>query len=166
MERLSNRYPDLLQEVEKELYSLDLRKTEKCIVTYSEIPWFPGHQFSISLISDTQNNSLRVIKKSWDNEYDLKRFSSGIYNLDRLCIKTETVKLSLKLMEECKRIFNSITIVPETLEKTGYIMLDGIQYKLKIENDKIHKNYEWKIENEDIEHFRPLLNFLLTIEPK
>lgn len=163
MERLSNQYADLHNELKKELFNLTLGNSEKCVAAYSEIPWFPGGQISISLVSDSLNRFSKVVKKSWDNEYDLKRFSSGVFNLDRLCINTDMFLLPFEQMEECKKIFNNITFFPETLEKTDYIVLDGIEYELKIQTDNIDKKYTWKSENEDIRHFRPLINFLLAI---
>jgi hypothetical protein len=162
MERLTNRYSDLYREVKDELSILDIDKTEECITTYSEIPSFPGGQFSLFLVRVNLGQTLKLIKKHWDNEYDLKRFSSGIFNLDRLCIKTTTIKFSSKQQHQYDRIIDNILTIPETLDSDGYVTLDGTDYELKINTQKINKKYNWKMPTNEITFLKPLIDFLIS----
>ena len=45
MERFSNDYQDLRNEVKKELLTVDLKENETIAVIYSHIPSFPGGIF-------------------------------------------------------------------------------------------------------------------------
>jgi hypothetical protein len=160
MERLTNQYSELIKEVEKELYTLDITTNDKCIISYSEIPWFPGGQFSLTLIKQYLNKTFRLVQKSWDSDFDCKRFSSGVYNLDRLCIKTRSIEFPDNDQKKCENLINDIKVVPNKLEKEGYIILDGIDYKLTIKSNHVDKSYKWKIATNDIQLFTPLIDFL------
>jgi hypothetical protein len=162
MESFSNSYGDLHKELRIELSSLDLKVSEKCIVKYSEIPWFPGGQFSISLVEDNLTHTHRLIEKTWDNDFDLKRFSTGVFNLDRLCIRTRELQLSVQRQKEFQSLIQKILFVPETLERTGYIILDGIEYELSITTSSINKHYDWRLATDDIHYFKQLITFLQT----
>jgi hypothetical protein len=116
----------------------------------------------VFLIKGDLNKQYRLIQKIWDSEYDCKRFSSGIYNLDRLCIKTKSVQLSAGQEIQCKNLLDDITTVPEQLEREGYIVLDGIDYELTIKNNYVDKEYKWRIPTNDIRLFAPLIDFLTT----
>lgn len=63
MERLTNNYGDVHEEVKKELLSFDIAKNEECIMYYLEMPWFPGGQFSLFLLRDILTNHYKVIEK-------------------------------------------------------------------------------------------------------
>jgi len=101
MERISNNYHDFRDELKVELSTLNLDKNELCIVIYSEVPWFEGGQFSLSLIQNTHTNIYTLIEKTWDNEFDHKRFSTGVFNLDRLCIRTRHIEIPVSKQHEC-----------------------------------------------------------------
>ena len=162
MERLSNNYQDLINQVSQEFKIVELKEGEDLLISYSEIPWFPGGQFCISVVSTKKDNQLRLIKQSWDNEYDLNRFSSGVYNLDRLCIKTIDITISETQQNLLTDIINSISQVPDTLNDKNYIVLDGIEYHLTLSTNYTDKEYQWKVPTKDIQHFEPLIDFLLT----
>jgi len=161
MERFSNNYIDVHNEVKTELSDIELTPEESCVTKYMEMPWFPGNQFAIYIIRDDIKKNYRVTKKSWDSKYDTERFSTRVFNLDRLCIQTHNFQLSEEKQIECKTLLKSITNLPETLQDEGYIVLDGINYELKIKTDYADKLYNWKIANDNIRHFTPLINFLL-----
>jgi len=161
MERLTNEYSQLIKEVEKELSFFDIPTNDKCIVKYSEMPSLLGGQFSLFLIKGNSNN-LRLVYKIWDADYDYKRFSSGVYNLDRLCIKTHSIALSDNDQKKCEYLINNIQVVPEKLESEGFIVLDGTNYKLTIKNNYVDKEYKWKIPTNDVQVFTPLIDFLTT----
>jgi hypothetical protein len=162
MERFSNSYGDLHKELRIELSSLDLKVSEKCVVKYSEMPWFPGGQFSITLVEDNFTNTYRLIEKTWDHEFDLTRFSTGVFNLDRLCIRTRELQLPVQRQKEFQNLIQKIPFVPETLERTGYIILDGIEYELLITTDSIDRHYNWRLASDDIHYFEQLITFLQT----
>ena len=162
MERLSNNYQDLIDQVSQEFKIVELKEGEGLLISYSEIPWFPGGQFCISVVSTKKDNQLRLIKQSWDNEYDLNRFSSGVYNLDRLCIKTIDITISKTQQNLLTDIINSIPQVPNTLNDKSYIVLDGIEYHLTLSINNTDKEYQWNVPTKDIQHFEPLIYFLLT----
>jgi len=162
MERLSNSYQELINQVRQEFQTVGLNDEEDLLISYSEIPWFPGGQFCISVISTTKNNQLRIVKQTWDNEYDLNRFSSGVYNLDRLCIKKEDIEIFETQQNQLTTIINSISQLPNTLNDENYITLDGIDYQLTLRTLNVNKDYQWKVATKYINNFEPLINFLLT----
>jgi hypothetical protein len=163
MERFSNEYVNLIKQVKKELSTLDMYKTEDCLFMYSETPSFSAGHFSLFLIDDKPTGERKLFKKTWDNEYDLNRFSSGIYNLDRLCIKTRGIAFSSNQQIEYERILNNIRFIPEDLEAKGYLLLDGTQYELGIRIKNTFKKYEWKLATKEFDYFKPLIEFLTTV---
>ena len=165
MERLSNSYQELINQVRQEFQAVELNDHEYLLISYSEIPWFPGGQFCISVISTTKNNHLRLVKQMWDSEYDLNRFSSGVYNLDRLCIKKTAGEISETQQNLLINIINSISQLPDTLNDESYITLDGIDYQLTLNTPNANKEYQWKVATKDINNFELLINFLLTNTP-
>lgn len=163
MERLSNSYQELLDQVLREFEIPGLKDEESLLIAYSEMPWFPGGQFCISIVASTKNNQLRLIKQQWDNEYDLNRFSSGVYNLNRLCIKRTDMSLSASQQTELKDILNSITQFPITLDDETHIVLDGVDYELTFNTKNVKQKYHWNVPTNDIKGFEPLLSFLSRV---
>ncbi|MFT3680848.1 MAG: hypothetical protein QM791_11285 [Ferruginibacter sp.] len=162
MERLSNSYEDLVSQVGKEFQAIKPGDGQSLLVSYSEIPWFPGGQFCISVISTAKDNQTKLIKQVWDNEYDLNRFSSGVYNLDRLCIKRSDIDISAAQQNSLASIIHSITEAPDTLNDETCIVLDGIDHHLTLNINNIDKKYRWHAATNDIKKFEPLISFLLT----
>ena len=162
MERFSNQFSELLNQVKKELLFLDIRKEETCVANYSAHPSFSSGHISVFLIYNEFNKNYRLIKKNWDNEYDRSRFLTGVYNLDRLRITTTTVELSNGQQKEWENIIDKITTVPETLETKNYILLDGTEFKLMLKIKNVQKTYQWKVPTEDLEHLNPIIEFLCT----
>lgn len=163
MERLTNSYKDLMAQVQQELQTVKLSNNEHLLVSYLELPWFPGGQFCVTVILATESNRVRMVKQSWDNKYDLDRFSSGVYNLDRLCIKKAEIELSSSHQEVLTNIIDSIVEFPDTLEDKEYILLDGIEYQLIFNAKNAGRIYQWRMPTKDISNFEPLINFLLTV---
>lgn len=164
MERFSNNYQDLIDQVKQELLTVHLNGKEKVVVNYLQIPSFPDGHFSVFLIVNPEDNQFRIVRNRWDNEYDIERFSSRVYNLDRLCIKSESFDLSPDQQETMTNIINSIEKLPDTLERQDCIVLDGINYELILKTDRFDKKYEWKIPTEDICYFETLIKFLVNTE--
>lgn len=161
MERLTNKYQLLINEVKKELQTFEIAAAENCMVSYTQIPWFPGGQLSLFLIKNSSTKNYTLVEKTWDQEYDLDRFSSRVYNLDRLCIKTKTIELSDNQQHLFESVVNDISNFPETLESEAGIMLDGIDYEMTIALNGVHKNYKWKLPTKDMEVFTPLINLMI-----
>lgn len=111
----------------------------------------------VFLIANPEDNQFRIVRSHWHHEYDLQLFSSGVYNLDRLCIKTESFNLSADQQKTLTDITDAIETVPDTLERNDYIILDGTNYELTIKSDRFDKKYEWRLPTEDIRYFEPLI---------
>lgn len=163
MEKFSNEYADLHKELKVELSSLELNEGEQYIVKYSEIPWFPHGQFAIFLVENKFTHHYKLIEKTWDSEYDRERFSTGVFNLDRLCIRTRDIQIPFDKQKECQDLIQSLSFIPETLESQGYIILDGIEYELAINTNSISKKYKWKKATDDIKYFESLISFMKTL---
>lgn len=163
MERLSNSSLDLMSQVRLELDPIGY-KSKNILICYSEFPLLPGGQFCISVIDDKNSNQLRAIKQEWDNEYDLNRFLSGVYNLDRLCIKKSETELSKSRENELNHIVKSIAHFPDTLNDESCFTLDGSDYKLILSTESLYKEYQWRVATDKIIHFESLILFLLAID--
>ena len=162
MEQFSNSYQDFHNAIKKALLTFPIENDETILITYSEFPWFPGGQFSLALKTDSKFNQMSVVKQYWDYSFDLVRYASGVFNLDRLCIKAETIHLALEQKEQVMNIINYITNIPETLENPNAIIIDGIEYKLELNYQANIKSYEWRSPNLDIYRFKPIIDLLLA----
>lgn len=160
MERLTNSYGDMIGQIRRELLLTDLHAPEKLVLRYAEIPWFPGGQCSIHLVFDEAQRHYRLIKKHWNHLYDLPRFSSGVYNLDRLCMRTRIVHVSGSQQAVFENLIGSLTDVPDTLQRTGVIVLDGVDFELELHTATISKQYHWRSATDDLQVFEPLLSWL------
>lgn len=141
---------------------VELKGSEYLMIRYSAIPWFGG-QFCISVVSSTTSDQLRLVKQWWDDEYDRNRFSSGVYNLDRLCIKKAEIEFSASQGSELMNILDSIVEFPDELDDKRGIVLDGTEYYLNFNMAREKKQYYWKLPTAEIKYFEPLLVFLLSI---
>ncbi len=166
MERFSTNYQDLMTQVRHELLTVNLRENENVVVRYSELPWFAGGQFSVSLLAAGDNQPFRLVRQSWDHAYDLKRFSLGVYNLDRLCLKQQLIDLSESQQQEALALINSLVQLPDTLDAKDYLVLDGIAYQLTLKTQRATKDYTWKVATAAITVFAPLLRFLTRTLPE
>lgn len=165
MERFSTRYTDLHNQLKAELNSQTWPEGCSLIARFSEMPWFPGGQFTIFAFANNLSGKLEIIKKTWDHKYDLNRFSAGIYNLERLCIRSKNLTISDEKSQEFLQQLRRIQHFPETLEREDYILLDGIEYELELKTSSMDKTYRWKIPTADIEIFAPLLDILRSLQP-
>jgi len=160
MTRVTNRYMELLGEVKRELLFYKPDKDEHCIFTYAEIPWFPGGQVSYFLLENTLAGTLKLVEKCWGHDWNNNHFSLGVFNLDRLGIRTKERWLAADSLEAYRRFMRSISYLPETLESTGYIILDGIEYEMTLSTETIYRHYKWKVPTKEISYFEPLLALL------
>lgn len=163
MENFTNAYAAMHQQMKNELLHHEPESDEKCIFSYAQIPWSPGDQVSLFLIRNTTTGALKLVKKTWDSDYDIKRFSTGIFNLSRLCIETSTARLSAEQREMSTSMLDNLTDLPESLEMPGCIVLDGIEYEMTISTDRISKNYQWRMATDDLDIFKPLIDFCLYL---
>jgi len=161
MENHDNTYAAMHQQMKSELLHPELESDEKCIFAYSAIPWFPGGQISLFLICNTTTGAMKLVKKTWDSDYDVKRFSSGIYSLNKLCIETSALRLSPEQREMCSAMLDQLPDLPESLETPGSIVVDGTEYEMTISINHIHKNYQWRTANNNLDFFKPLIEFCL-----
>src|SRR5690349_12066838 len=96
VEGLTNDWIKFLSAVKSELSFVDLTDSEKMVLIYSEFPAFGKDSFSIFVVENVQTGKLKIKRKDWDAEYDLKRFETGIYDLGRICIRLRTIELEDK----------------------------------------------------------------------
>lgn len=164
MERLSNKYLDVQNELKIELSSIKLNSNQYCAVKYMEIPWFPGGQVALFLVADKSiEHYYKLIEKTWDSEYDSGRFSTGVFNLDRLCIREREIQMTIDNQKECQDIIHNLLFFPKKIERQDYILLDGVEYELQITTNSVKKNYKWKIASDDIKYFERLIAFMKRI---
>ncbi len=164
MERLTNNLALFNKQIKLELNSLNIEKEEQCILHYSEFPSLSVERFSTFVIKNCQTNEIRVVQKTWDAEYDAERSRIGIYNLDRINIKTKEIALPSKKQKEIADLLENISLLPSSLENEGSILLDGVEYELFIHTEFVDKQYHWKTANDEIIHLEPIINFCKTIE--
>ncbi|MEM8887180.1 MAG: hypothetical protein AAGD28_04265 [Bacteroidota bacterium] len=164
MERITNDMQRLFEEARKEITDFSLAEGETMICSLYEYPAIVGQPYQMVLILD-QHNKMRFSSRSWDRTYDLIRWKEGIYNLDRLRILEKDMLLiesqTKKLRTELEKI--ATKNLPQSLEKEGALVLDGSEWRLHINWNKLELNYEWKASNEGLAIFLPLIESLLSI---
>lgn len=160
MERFTNDYQQLLNEVKRELLAPALRPPEELLVSYLELPWFAGGQLAWHLAHDPLARQHRLVWLAWDAAYDLGRFATRVYNLDRLRYWQHTCLLTAPQQQQLAAIMAALTL-PDTLEQTGYIMLDGVEYELKLPAAHLR----WRLANDHFTQVKPLLDFLKDLTP-
>jgi hypothetical protein len=131
--RLTNNYLDFTEHIQR-----DLSKpfsTDSCVV-FSVFPSLGTGHFSVQLV-DTTNPFLLV--RQWNQ--DLRdSYRLGIYNLNN--VKIEEKKLSVT-DEDLFTIRDLIHAGIEVKESEA-IILDGVDFKLRITGPKTTGNYHWR----------------------
>ncbi|WP_420574871.1 hypothetical protein [Kordia sp.] len=138
MERFSNNRDEFFNQVKIELSTI---KSPKGIFTrfiYLEIPYFMRYGFSISGFEESTSE---LLVKSWDAEYDWKRFKIGVFNLDRLAIHEHTIVLNQAEINE----LNILLTKELGLVEWKGITLDGFYCQLTTKATKLNWNTNYEI---------------------
>lgn len=161
MERFSNDIHELRAAAEAEVSLVEVKKDEKVIVLFAEFPSIKGFPFAIVLLENAQGE-IRSSFRQGDTQYDCKRWKNGIYNLDRLRITTNEYLFSSSETEEVHSIIADIRTknIPKSLRNTEVVVLDGSEWRLKIETSSIEVDFSWEAATDDIEIFVPLIELL------
>lgn len=164
MQQLSNNIHCLKAKAIEEISLLTLKKGEKIIVSFSEIPPIAGFPFKINLIQDQLGN-IRSHFKQWDTQYDMNGWKNGIYDLNRLRVIADSYYFSKPEREELERILTNIKSkkLPKNLQNYNAIPLDASNWQLKITTNKIDVNYKWKVAIDDVAIFIPLIALLVKL---
>lgn len=163
MEELSNDYHKVLKRAEMEVSDFSPPPEEKMIASFSVFPFF-GFTHKIFLLQN-EAGDFRSIFKQWDTEYDMGKWQTGIYNLDRLRIVSNEHLLSNRENEQLKEILQQLekTPLPGSLNKANAIVVDGADFYLNIHHHKILKEYYWRAASDEIEKFEDLIEFLVKL---
>jgi len=161
MEQFSNDIHELRARAREEVFSFDIKTDEKTIVLFSEFPLIKGFPYVIVLI-ENEKGEIRSAFRQWDTKYDCDRWKNGIYNLDRLRIITDEHFFS---SSETKKIHGIISDIkdkelPDSLHNSEVVVLDGSEWRLKIETCNIQVDYKWEAATDDIQVFVPLIEFI------
>lgn len=120
-ERLTNRWYDILEELEKEMTVADENSEGTTMLVYVEIKMVD--YLSIHYIKGEKN---KLVVRIWNREYDMNRFSNGVYNLDRLAVTENIIALT---PEHAARIDQLSASKPEIIPWSG-IVLDGLSFRI------------------------------------
>lgn len=102
---------------------------------------FPALSYDRHSIHFIKTNNPHLIIKTWDSKTDNEKFQLGVYNLDYLAINKRQVALTA---DQVIQLDNLIAADLKVDKLDGFI-LDGINYFLKITDDK---NFEWQDKNQ------------------
>lgn len=162
MERISNRIEELQKAAVVEIEQLALKPTEKIIAYFSEYPSISGFPFKITLVRNADGLIYSSFRQ-WDTAYDFKRWSNGIYNLDRLRIRSEIKYLSsadsttLKIWLMDLQRFE----LPKSIAAKNALVLDGSDWKFGIHHGIQDVHYTWKSPSDQIKIFMPFIELML-----
>lgn len=161
MERFSNRIEAVIHEAENEIGNFDLKDGEKTIAYLSELPSISGFPYKIILVQNSDGTICSRFRQ-WDTAYNVKQWTSGIYNLDRLRIITEEKIFSEAdttiLKEEMLKLEN--IRLPESIQNEKSIILDGSEWKFGIILADKNIEYTWRAATEEIDLFIPIIELM------
>ncbi|MDO3425921.1 hypothetical protein QWT87_13555 [Chryseobacterium sp. APV1] len=161
MERFSNKIEELMKTAEIEIGNFDLKEAEKMIAYFSELPSISGFPYKIILVKNAEGKIYSKFRQ-WDTAYNLKHWTSGIYNLDRLRIITDENVLSeteSDLLKEHLAKLEKIHL-PESINEEKAIILDGSEWKFGVCLANKNIDYCWRAATEDIQLFVPIIDVL------
>lgn len=146
--RLTNKYLDLVSEVEKELiepFSID---SEIIFIVFPSLGC--GH-FSIQLVEDQKPF---LIVRRWNQDLG-EGHQLGIYNLDNVRVDENRVEIS----RDDLLTLRNINSVEKGVKESNGIVLDGVDFKLIVRGQGIHWRTSEQISNELTE----LLNKMVSM---
>lgn len=163
MEKLSNDIDELRKVSKMEIENFAISDNERMLMYFLEFPSIAGFPYKIVLIKEDSGN-IRIAFRQWDTEYDGKRWSNGIYNLDRLRIMESGRYLSQAETEHFNHLILNLVgeELPKSINDKSALVLDGYNWEFGINYSGINVDYQWKVANTQIELFAPLIEFINT----
>lgn len=160
-EQFSNDYLALYAAAEKELIPKGLKEGEKELIVLSRFPAVNGCWFSIAII-EKEDGQIYSSFKLWDKYFDLDRWRTGIFNLSRLRIVSETHHYSEAEKESLWDMISilSQTKLPENVDSKEGFVLDGCPSRLHIHLPNVVANYEWNLPSTEFELFAPFIDWM------
>jgi hypothetical protein len=150
--RLTNRYLDFVKHVESELSkpcSTDTR------VVFSVFPAFGSGHFSVQIVEEA--NSFVLVRR-WNQDLG-DSYQLGIYNLGNVKIEEEKLSLSDKdLATIIDLVMGDIQI-----EDLKAIILDGVDYELKINSGGKTEVHCWRMEEQISGRTKELVRKLVDV---
>jgi len=146
--RLTNKYLDLVSEVERELmkpFSID---SEVIFLVFPSLGY--GH-FSIQLV-ETQSPFL--ITRRWNQDLG-ESHQLGIYNLDNVRVDEDRVEISGGDL----LTLGNIKTVDKGVKELNGIVLDGVDFKLIVRGQEIH----WRTSEQISIELTGLLNKMVSM---
>ncbi|MCS4303306.1 hypothetical protein [Chryseobacterium sp. BIGb0232] len=161
MERVSNSIEALMNAAKAEIENFELRSEEKIIAYFSELPTIGGFPYKI-ILAEMPDGSILSKFRQWDTEYNLKQWTSGINNLDRLRVITDEKILSETDTAILKKELSKLEQIklPESIRDQKAIILDGSEWKFGISLANKNRDYTWVASTEDINLFVPVIELI------
>ncbi|WP_118975378.1 hypothetical protein [Taibaiella koreensis] len=159
MERFTNEYSRLVNEVKRELSAFSPDDGVRVVLRYLEMPWIRGDWVSFVVLAD-EKGLYRIIHRRWDREYDRQRSLMGIFNLDRIAIHEDNLHLSPVQRLSLDKLIVAIAL-PDVLQNA--MVIDGIDSVLFIHNNDKQHEYWWNTGPDKIACFAPVIAYLKTL---
>jgi len=140
MEKFTNDNNAFIAQGKKELFDFPAHPDWVGLFQYVEMPYFLTYAFSVQLAINNSQSHFQIRHKVWNTQFDLTRFSKGIFNLSRLAvIEKESVVL---LPSEVP----NIPLAGITTKEITSVVLDGLICEMKIPS--LQKHFTWNIDKE------------------
>jgi|GEM_PF-2296967 len=128
MEKLTNSREEYFSQIRKEL--LDFRTESGWLKKFGflEVPYFLTYGFAVGFFTKNNEEEGRLVCRKWNADYDNSRFQLGIYNVDRLAIAEE----SMKIAKDDDEFFQSVDLEKMDILSHDGVVLDGLHCELQI----------------------------------
>lgn len=160
MNRFTTDTIKLRAEIKKKLSDFTLERHEQIVVSYEVFSAFFINPFRVIIIEEA-NGNFQTALRLFNSSVYFPQCSHNIYNLDRLPIFTNSYTLSHTQQQKVICQLNSLSqqVLPQKMNDGSMIVIDGVDYVLKIGFAEIKVNYEWKWPLKDVyELFSELIN--------
>lgn len=157
MERFTNNFQEVLNQLKKEFFDFKNINPEIEILTFLEYPKHPIH-YGISFY--IKNDKLKCLFRYWDSAYDNNRFKSGVFNIDRLAISEQMLEINDTFVQAFNKIdFDALN----TIETEG-ISIGGWHVEINIV--KLNKCLDWNFDQQMNPSLRELVQLIRNlVEP-
>ena len=152
-ERITNDHREFMAQVKTELVSPAHRDAEKTALLF--LVW-PALLFEFYAIHYIKGEPGRLLLRRWNHNYDLKRFSLGVYNQDRIAIDESTFPLTSEQSAELDRMISA----DHPVKEHKGIILDGVDFSLQIWSNDKDLAIEWRTHSQISDDTKQLIDFL------
>lgn len=160
-EQFSTDYLALYAAAEKELIPKGLKEGERELIVLSRYPAVNGCWFSIAII-EKEDGQIYSSFKLWDKYFDLDRWRTGIYNLSRLRIISETHNYSEAEKESFWDLISilSQSELPENVDSKEVFVLDGCPSRIQFHLSHLNADFAWNVPSVEFELFAPIVEWM------